>query len=38
MEDEYYEKNEQNHSTGCCWYYFLYFTNDGYGILIPVQL
>ena len=32
MEDEYYEKSEQDHSTGCCRYYLLYFTDDGYGI------
>ena len=28
----YYEKNEQDHSTGRCGYYLLYFTYDGYGI------
>lgn len=32
LEDEYYEKNEQDHSTGCCRSYLMYFTNDGYGI------
>ena len=28
----YYEKNEQDHSTGRCGNYLMYFTNDGYGI------